>query len=98
MGQKQKKTKAPKKTKDVDMRKMEVEMLRQQMEEVGLNSTMEGVKEIYKQLEIFETEGVGSSGLVKVPFLGRVIEYRLSVTPHIISGIGLREGEGEIKK
>lgn len=75
--------KKEKDTKDAGARAREAELIRSQLDDLGLPpSDIQGPLDA---LRTFETEGVGATRTWKVPAFGVAVTVLLSTQPHIVS-------------
>lgn len=75
--QKQKHTKAP------QVRAREVEMIRSQLDDLGLSRT--DIAGVHDSLETFAADGTGVTRSWKVPAFGVTVTLLLSTQPHVVS-------------
>lgn len=68
-----------------EQRQSEVDKLLEQFLELGIPLEIPGTQEFIKITKEFVQQGYSSSGIIKFPEYNRILEYVLSLQPHIVS-------------
>ena len=82
MANKQKKMKP---TKTTEVRSREARELRDKFMEIGFPMEDDAVREVLHVLQQFADEGIGASGVVRLPAWSVCARYKLSTQPHVTS-------------